>query len=83
MSDPIENGLINVDEPQTAEEEALSMKAQGCPWRFYYGVIGINEQLVVFDRALPKGISGDLSPRGRRAMASYMINLWQRFGTEE
>jgi hypothetical protein len=57
----------------------VPMKAPGCPWRFWSGVIGLSTTLCAFDRESPVGNASDLSQRGRAALADYMIGLWSRF----
>jgi hypothetical protein len=56
------------------------MKAPGCSWEMWGGVIGITPDLVVYDGEIPVGTASDLRERQRRALAKYMIGLWTRFG---
>lgn len=58
------------------------MKAPGCVWEFWQGVIGITATLCVFEADIPVGYAGDLSDRSRKALANYMIALWTRFRDE-
>lgn len=64
----------------------IPMKAPGCPWRFWSGVVGISSNLVVWEgsgsNGCPIGFAKDLKPRARVALANYMIGLWTRFRDE-
>lgn len=59
------------------------MRAPGCAWRFWFGSVGIDSRLQVYDGQMPTGFAGDLTLRGRKALANHMIRLWTRFRDEE
>jgi hypothetical protein len=58
------------------------MKAPGCSWEFWGGVIGLSTSLCVFDGKYAVGEASDLPDRERAALADYMIDLWTRFRHE-
>jgi hypothetical protein len=55
------------------------MKAPGCPWEFWSGVIGLSTSLCLFDQESAVGFASDPSNSERAAIANYMIDLWTRF----
>ncbi len=59
------------------------VKFRGCSLRFWGGVVGMSEKLVVFDGEIPCCVASDLSKRSREALADGMIKLWTRFRAGE
>lgn len=69
------------------------IRPRGCSLEFWGGVVGIDRSLRVWEVSHPNGepISfasqvgqrGELSPRDRKALAEYMVDLWQRFGAAD
>jgi hypothetical protein len=57
----------------------VPMKAPGCSWEMWSGVIGLNTNLKVFDAEIPVGNAGHLADSERVALADYMIGLWSQF----
>ena len=57
------------------------MKAPGCSFEFWAGVIGLSDKLYCFDGDMAACHAGDLSPRSRQALAAHMIDLWQQFSS--
>jgi hypothetical protein len=57
----------------------VPMKAPGCRWAMWSGVIGLSTTLEVFDADDPVGNFSHLSDTERVALADYMIDLWSQF----
>jgi hypothetical protein len=55
------------------------MKALGCAWEMWSGVIGLNTNQKVFDADIPVGNAGHLAASERAALADYVIGLWSQF----
>lgn len=62
----------------------------GCSIEFWGGAVAIDRSLRVWDvghpqgdvraYAVPAAECGEMLPQDRKALAAYMIDLWQRFG---
>lgn len=65
------------------KKREIPMRAPGCVWQFWFGSIGIDSRLQVYDGQMPTGFAGDLTQRSRKALADHMIRLWTRFRDEE
>jgi len=57
----------------------MPIKAPGCSWEFWSGVVGLTTNLCVWDGDRPAGYAGSMTKRSRVALANYMIALWTRF----
>jgi hypothetical protein len=69
------------------------IRPKGCGLEFWGGAVAIDRSLRVWDvgqaqgdaraYASPAAVCGDMQPQDRKALAAYMIDLWQRFGAAD
>lgn len=69
------------------------IRPKGCSIEFWGGAVAIDRSLRVWDvghrpgeqraYALPTAFCGEMRPQDRKALAAYMIDLWQRFGAAD
>lgn len=73
--------------------ELPPIRPKGCSIEFWGGAVAIDRTLRVWDvgqaqgdvraYAFPTATRSEMRHQDRRALASYMIDLWQRFGAAE
>lgn len=73
--------------------ELPPIRPKGCTLEFWGGAVAIDRSLRVWDVGHPQGdvrayavpvaACSDVRSQDRRALAAYMIDLWQRFAAVE